>query len=320
MSDVDGTDDDFVRVELDCIKEIRSAAAARIQQAARRRLEALTVADARGTALPDGVRTKWIPSGNDGVALEVTVAKKDEENRATQKQHALRVAMINSRKLRIGRLGTHEEWYALVAVLATMDVVVMQQVAGKAEAAEAADAQMAALLAHHSNSEWAVARKDVEGEDADSVFFVRSPIRITNDPNSQDLEVYDPGFASEADRPWTLTSVESGGTLPSSAADNHIVVGSAAPHALGAAFSVPLLELEEDAHGIRFDVRRCALRSAGRGARAADGAERGPRGRARPRARSRVHQGRFAFERNSDVTRHGFSRESVRDVAVTSDR
>ena len=103
MSDVDGTDDDFVRVELDCIKETRSAAAARIQEAARRRLEALTVADARGTALPDGVRTKWIPSGNDGVALEVTVAKKDEENRATQKQHALRVAMINSRKLRIGR-------------------------------------------------------------------------------------------------------------------------------------------------------------------------------------------------------------------------
>jgi hypothetical protein len=273
MSDVDGTDDDFVRVELDCIKETRSAAAARIQEAARRRLEALTVADARGTALPDGVRTKWIPSGNDGVALEVTVAKKDEENRATQKQHALRVAMINSRKLRIGRLGTHEEWYALVAVLATMDVVVMQQVAGKAEAAEAADAQMAALLAHHSNSRWAVARKDVEGEDADSVFFVRSPIRITNDPNARDLEVYDPGFASEADRPWTLTSVEFGGTLPSSAADNHIVVGSAAPHALGAAFSVPLLELEEDARaagktetafvstcaGVRFGVQVAAL-------------------------------------------------------------
>lgn len=109
-----------------------------------------TLVDASGKALPDGERTKLLPSGTDGVALEVTLEEDGEvaSTRVEKDVHELRICKLDTAILRDKCGLTGEQLLATIALMATFDVVVLVNTPpGEALAAASA---MKNLLSHHS--------------------------------------------------------------------------------------------------------------------------------------------------------------------------
>jgi len=98
------------------------------EKAAETPVETCAAAAPQVHTLPDGDKTRLIPSGEEGVALEVTVAKQGESTRIFKERHELRIASFNSLKLRTGKAGLEEQWLLLIATLATFDIVLVQEV------------------------------------------------------------------------------------------------------------------------------------------------------------------------------------------------
>ena len=100
------------------------------------------------------------------MALEVTVAKKDEPHTFKTDRQTLRVASFNSLKLRTGRAGLAEHWYQLAATLSTVDCLMVQEVPneGSCKDFESTRAfELKRLLEHQTNSKWTAVRSEPSG-------------------------------------------------------------------------------------------------------------------------------------------------------------
>jgi hypothetical protein len=175
-------------------------------------------------ALPDGERTKLIPSGEDGVALEVTVAKEGESTRLFKERHELRVCSFNSLKLRTGKAGLEEQWLMLIATLATFDIVLVQEVPSEGQLKKIETTRAYLLktaFEHHSGDEWSILISDPSGPGNPEVHvaLVRKPVEVVSyctnrtacgvplDHAPLTLKVKDKRFKNEGDQTWVLTSV-----------------------------------------------------------------------------------------------------------------
>lgn len=175
-------------------------------------------------ALPDGERTKLIPSGEDGVALEVTVAKERESTRLFKERHELRVCSFNSLKLRTGKAGLEDQWLMLIATLATFDVVLIQEVPSEGQLKDIETTRAYLLkkaFEHHSGDEWSILLSDQSGPGNPEVHvaLVRKPVEVVSyctnrtacgvplDHAPLTLKVKDKRFKKEGDQTWVLTSV-----------------------------------------------------------------------------------------------------------------
>jgi len=216
-----GSKDDIVAKLL----ELKSERAAKlVQRHVRERTKAAVLTDAKGLPLPDGERTKLIPlEDSPGVALEVTVAKKDEPHTFKTDRQTLRVASFNSLKLRTGRAGLAEHWYQLAATLSTVDCLMVQEVPneGSCKDFESTRAfELKRLLEHQTNSKWTAVRSEPSGPGNLEVHvcFVREPVEVVSHathtsaggiqldhaPFSVRLKV---PFEKDSDVSWVVTSV-----------------------------------------------------------------------------------------------------------------
>lgn len=109
-----------------------------------------TLTDANGRAFPDGEKTKLLPSGTDGVALEVTLEENGEiaSTRTHKETHELRICKLDTAILRAKTGMTGEQLMAMIALMATFDVIVLVNTP-PGEDLQAA-ATMKNLLSHHS--------------------------------------------------------------------------------------------------------------------------------------------------------------------------
>lgn len=182
------------------------------------------VLSANSNELPDGEQTKLLPSGEDGVALEVTVQPYGASSRVIKDRHALHIASFNSLKLRTQKVGLHDDWLGLVVTLATFDVVLVQEVPAEGAIKNVEDTRaylLKRLLDHHSGDEWQIVLSEAAGPGNLEVHvgLVRNPIRIlahcthhkagdaTLDHAPLVLKLYDERFQNEGDRTWVITSV-----------------------------------------------------------------------------------------------------------------
>jgi hypothetical protein len=183
-----------------------------------------TVLSANSDALPDGENTKLIPSGEDGVALEITVQPYGVSSRVIKDRHAIHICSFNSLKLRTQKVGLQEHWLGLVATLATFDVVVVQEVPAEGGVKNVEDTRaywLKRLLDHHSGDEWQIVLSEASGPGNLEVHagLVRKPIKIldhcthykaadaTLDHAPLVLKLHDERFQNEGDRTWVITSV-----------------------------------------------------------------------------------------------------------------
>lgn len=175
--------------------------------------------------LPDGEITKLIPSGEDGVALEVTVQNKPVSTRVIKERHSLRIVAFNSLKLRIGKTGLAEQWLGLVATLATFDIVVLSEVPAEQKQEEDGKPKRSDvfiwLLEHHSGDKWSVHESQPSGPGnlETHVIFVRDPVKVIAQAthfaaNGTKLDhapfaihVIDERFEQDCNKNWVLTSV-----------------------------------------------------------------------------------------------------------------
>lgn len=106
--------------------------------------------DANGKAFPDGQKTKLLPSGDDGVALQVTLEEYGDfaSTRVEKERHELRICKLDTSILRDQAGATPEQLMALLALCATFDVVVMTN-APPGEGLHAAST-FKNLLSHHA--------------------------------------------------------------------------------------------------------------------------------------------------------------------------
>ena len=197
-----------------------------IQERARTKQKGHVLVDARGQKLPDGERTKLIPvDDKPGVALEVTLAKADEEHRVFRDdRHTFRVASFNSLKLRTGRAGLMADWYQLAAALSTCDVLAVQEVPHEGSCKSFAETRAYALkllLEHQTNSEWTAIRSEASGPGNLEVHvaFVRKPIEVVDfithktacgvplEHAPLTVKIRVPGFERDEDQVWVVTSV-----------------------------------------------------------------------------------------------------------------
>lgn len=127
--------------------------------------------DANGKRLPDGEKTKLLPSGEDGVALQVTLEDEGPEStRVDKERHELRMCCLDTSMLRNKTGATGEQMVALIALFATFDLVVMTN-APPGEGLHAASA-LKNVLAHHSGDAWEfVILKD-------TTIFLRQPLSV----------------------------------------------------------------------------------------------------------------------------------------------
>ena len=175
-------------------------------------------------SLPDGENTKLIPSGTDGVALEVTVTKEGESTRIFKERHELRVCSFNSLKLRTGKAGLEEQWLMLIATLSTFDVVLVQEVPAEGQVKDVEKTRANLLkkaFEHHSGDKWAIVLSEPcgPGNLEVHVALVRQPIEVVSSCTNRTacgvpldhapltIKVKDTRFKSEGDRTWVLTSV-----------------------------------------------------------------------------------------------------------------
>jgi endonuclease/exonuclease/phosphatase family metal-dependent hydrolase len=198
------------------------------EQAAKRIQERFLTTQADGSVtsneLPDGERTKLLPSGKDGLALEVTVAKQGDSTRLFKERHELRICSFNSLKLRTGKMGLEDQWLWLLATLATEDVVLIQEVPAQQTLRDGEKTRAEVfkeLLEHHSGDTWTMVRSEPCGPGNLEVHeaLVRHPIEVisycTNrtacgvplDHAPLTLKLKDARFKHEGDRTWVLTSV-----------------------------------------------------------------------------------------------------------------
>lgn len=176
--------------------------------------------------LPDGKNTKLLPSGEDGVALEVQVVQAGQtaSTRVAKERHELRVCSFNSLKLRTGKAGLEEQWLMLIATLATFDVVLVQEVPyeGRVKDVESTRAfLLKKAFEHHSGDEWSIVLSEPSGPGNLEVHvaLVRHPIEVlasctnftangtTLDHAPLTVKFRDPRFRNEGDRTWVATSV-----------------------------------------------------------------------------------------------------------------
>ena len=134
--------------------------------------------------VPDGEKTKLIPSGQDGLAFEVTVESTPTSTRVINDRHSLHVICFNSLKLRVGKAALAEEWAALFAVFATADVLLISEVPYEKNLAESnkRGAIMEKALEMHSGSVWQRHVSDPSGPGNEEVHevFVRHPLRVVD--------------------------------------------------------------------------------------------------------------------------------------------
>ena len=174
--------------------------------------------------LPDGDATKLIPSGTDGVALEVTIAKQGESTRIFKERHELRICSFNSLKLRTGKAGLETQWMLLIATLSTFDVVLVQEVPSEGNIKDVKLTRAYCLKAafeHHSGDEWNIVLSEPcgPGNLEVHVALVRHPIKILSSCTNKDaggvlldhaplsIKIRDERFKHEGDKTWVLTSV-----------------------------------------------------------------------------------------------------------------
>ena len=174
--------------------------------------------------LPDGEKTKLIPSGKDGIALEVTVLPKGESTRVFKERHELRVCSFNSLKLRTGKAGLEQQWLMLIATLATFDVLLIQEVPAEGHLKDVEKTRANLLkkaLEHHSGDDWTIVLSEPSGPGPLEVHvaLVRSPIEVissctnriaagvTLDHAPLTIKIRDTRFKSEGDQTWVYTSV-----------------------------------------------------------------------------------------------------------------
>ena len=174
--------------------------------------------------LPDGETTKLIPSGHDGVALEVTVAKPCTSTRVFKERHELRVCSFNSLKLRIGKAGLQDQWISVMSTLATFDVVLVQEVPAEASIKDVEKTRaylLKSFFEHQTNDKWDIVLSDPcgPGNLEVHVALVRGPIEVLAyrthavacgvplDHAPLMIKLKDNRFKDEGDRVWVLTSV-----------------------------------------------------------------------------------------------------------------
>jgi endonuclease/exonuclease/phosphatase family metal-dependent hydrolase len=175
-------------------------------------------------ALPDGDKTRLIPSGEEGVALEVTVAKQGESTRIFKERHELRIASFNSLKLRTGKAGLEEQWLLLIATLATFDIVLVQEVPSEPKITDVSQTRANLLkraFEHHSGDAWSIVLSEPcgPGNLEVHVALVRKPIEVVSSCTNRTacsvpldhapltIKVKDTRFKNEGDQTWVLTSV-----------------------------------------------------------------------------------------------------------------
>ena len=175
-------------------------------------------------ALPDGEKTKLIPSGEEGVALEVTVESTPTSTRVIKERHSLHLIAFNSLKLRVGKAALADEWAALFAVFATADVISISEVPYEKNLAESnkRGAVMEQALEMHSGDSWQRHVSDPSGPGNLEVHevFVRHPIRVVDTRTTAtsssggsfshapfSLLLEDTRFADENDQRFVITSV-----------------------------------------------------------------------------------------------------------------
>ena len=176
-------------------------------------------------ALPDGDRTRLIPSGRDGIALEVTVLKEGEAPpKLFNERHSIRVCTFNSFKLRTNKAGLQEQWLMLIATLSTFDIVMVQEVPseGSIKDREMTRANLLKLaFEHHSQCAWSIVLSEPcgPGNLEVHVALVKAPIKVlasktsmTAGSSSLDrapltIKIFDERFKNPKDRTWVLTSV-----------------------------------------------------------------------------------------------------------------
>ena len=212
-------------------KQIKDAKWVHVYEASVSKEDAVVVGSSGGAkakkemdTLPDGERTKLIPSGEDGVALEVTVSKNGESTRLFKERHELRICSFNSLKLRTAKAGLEEQWLMLIATLATFDIVLVQEVPSEGQLKEIEKTRAYLLkkaFEHHSGDEWSIVLSDPSGPGNPEVHvaLVRKPVEVlsycTNrtacgvplDHSPLTLKVKDGRFKKDGDQTWVLTSV-----------------------------------------------------------------------------------------------------------------
>ena len=175
-------------------------------------------------ALPDGDKTRLVPSGEEGVALEVTVAKQGDSTRVFKQRHELRVASFNSLKLRTEKLGLEEQWLMLIATLSTFDVVIVQEVPAEMSIKNV-EKKRAYLLKsafeHHSGDEWQIVLSEPcgPGNLEVHVALVRKPIELVSSCTNRTacgvpldhapltFKIFDDRFEFAGDKTWVISSV-----------------------------------------------------------------------------------------------------------------
>lgn len=134
--------------------------------------------------VPDGEKTKLIPSGEDGVAFEVTVESTPTSTRVIKDRHSLHIIAFNSLKLRVGKAALADDWAALFAVFATADVLLISEVPHEKNIHESNKrgkiVEMA--LEMHSGDGWSrhVSEPSGPGNKEIHEIFVRHPIRVVD--------------------------------------------------------------------------------------------------------------------------------------------
>lgn len=181
--------------------------------------------DAPGVhTLPDGEKTKLIPSGEEGLALEVTVSKVGESTRNFKERHEMRVCSFNSLKLRTGKAGLEEQWLMLIATLSTFDIVLIQEVPAEGQIKDIEKTRANLLkkaFEHHSGDSWTIVLSEPcgPGNLEVHVALVRQPIKVVSSCTNRTacgvpldrapltIKVKDTRFKSEGDYTWVVTSV-----------------------------------------------------------------------------------------------------------------
>lgn len=145
--------------------------------------------DANGRVLPDGEKTKFLPSGTDGVALEVTLEEDGEvaSTRVEKSVHELRVCKLDTLILRDKSGMTGEQLLAMIALMATFDVVLMTN-SPPGEALSAAST-MKNLLAHHSGDGFELILLPT------TTVFLRLPLAVLK--SKDEIVFYDSRFKTQ---------------------------------------------------------------------------------------------------------------------------